>query len=195
MLLSLLQKHHSVRGFQDKPIPAEDLHYILECGRLSPAGGNEQPWKFGVITDRALIQQLAQAASIHYDQSWITTAPLVIVLCTQTFEGEIGMRRFPSRHERLQAVDRDLYAILDMEEGQVKIPGTHMVLAAQERGIGSTWVSCMDCERVEALLGVHGYHVTNLIAFGYPAKERGLTPKKALDTITFTNHFDHPGLE
>jgi nitroreductase len=35
---------------------------MLEAARLSPSGGNEQPWAFGVITDCALIKQISKLA-------------------------------------------------------------------------------------------------------------------------------------
>lgn len=191
ILLDLIEKRYSCREFSDKVIPDDIIRYIVECGRLAPSGGNEQPWKFGIITDKALIGEMAKAASRLYDQSWIVKAPLIIVLCTQIFDvsGELGMGRFPSFHDRLQSIDRELYAIVNMEEHQTKIPGEHMVLAALEHGIYSTWISCVDCERVEDLLGVRGYHVTNLLVFGYPEKSRPVTPKKSLEDITFTNGF------
>ncbi len=44
-----------MRDFSDKKISQEIINYILEAGRLSPSGGNEQPWKFGVINDKDLI--------------------------------------------------------------------------------------------------------------------------------------------
>ncbi len=67
MLLDLLKKRYSCRSFLQKPIPEEVLRYMLECGRLSASGGNEQPWKFGVITDDVTIRQIAEAASVHYN--------------------------------------------------------------------------------------------------------------------------------
>ena len=126
-------------------------------------------------------------------KQWIAKAPLVIALCTQLFEypiADIGLNRFPSMLERMKQVDKDLLSAIAMEEHQTKIPGEHMVLAALEHGIYSTWISSMDCEKVGELLGVEGYLVTNVIAFGYPEKDRDVTPKKDLQEITFTNHFN-----
>ncbi len=68
MLLDLLEQRYSCRNFSDRPISPEIIAYILECGRLSASGGNEQPWKFGVITDKKLISELAEAASVNYSQ-------------------------------------------------------------------------------------------------------------------------------
>ena len=81
-----------------------------------------------------------------------------------------------------------------MEEHQTKIPGEHMVLAALEHGIYSTWVSSIDCEKVGQLLGVDGYWVSNIIAFGYPKTKREVTPKKNTEDITFTNSFVNTGI-
>jgi len=104
------------------------------------------------------------------------------------------MKRFPGIHDELQKIDRNLYAIVNMEEHQTKIPGEHMVLAALEYGIYSTWISSIDCEAVGKLIGAEGYLVTNVIAFGYPGYQKGPTPKKELNDITFTNHFSKSGL-
>jgi nitroreductase len=196
MILDLLQKRYSCREFSDKPIPSEIIHYILECGRLSASGGNEQPWKFGVITKPDIIKEISIAASVNYCQKWITSAPLVIVLCTELFDydiADIGLKRFPSMIDRMVKIDKDLLSAIGMEEHQTKIPGEHMVLAALEHGIYSTWISSIDCEMVGKLLGVNGYLVSNVIAFGYPIASSNTTPKKDLHSITFTNHFDNIG--
>lgn len=47
MIVELLKTRFSVRRFQDRPVPEAVLQDILEAGRLSPSGGNEQPWAFG----------------------------------------------------------------------------------------------------------------------------------------------------
>lgn len=130
-----------MRRYQDRPIPNEVLQDILEAGWLSPSGGNEQPWKFGVITDRGLIAQIAQIA---HQQEWIAHSPLLIVLCTIPVPDERGGRdiqiqRFPEYARAIEELDQNLYWALNQEEHQTKIAGTHMTLAAQEHGVGSCW--------------------------------------------------------
>jgi len=196
MLLDLLTKRYSCRNFSKKEIPGDIIEYMLECGRLSASGGNEQPWKFGIVTDTKIIEDIAAAASVNYSQKWIASAPLIIVLCTQMFDypvADIGLNRFPSMLDRMQKIDKDLLSAIGMEEHQTKIPGEHMVLAALEYGIYSTWISSIDCERTAKLLGIKNYLVTNVIAFGYPETNENTTPKKDRNSITFTNHFDNTG--
>ncbi len=192
MLLDLLRGRYSCRSFSQKPVPEDVLAYMLECGRLSASGGNEQPWKFGVVTQRETIRRVAQASSVNYSQRWIESAPLLIVLCSQLFEApekNDGLRRFPTMAGKIDAIDPDVYAAVNMEEHQTKIPGEHMVLAALEHGVYSTWISSVDCEAVSEILGLRGYLAANVIAFGYPAKEGKPTPKKALEDIVFHDHF------
>ncbi len=181
MLIDLLSKRYSCRDFAPKPVPDDVIQYMLECGRLSASGGNEQPWKFGVITDASIIKQIAEAASINYSQKWVETAPLLIVLCTQLFDSmdeTIGPNRFPSLKEQIKAMDHRLYVAIHMEEHQTKIPGEHMVLAALEHGVYSTWISSLDCERAGEIIGAQGYLVTNIIAFGYPKRQKEPTEKE-----------------
>ena len=198
-MLDLLKVRYSCRNFSAKPISNVIIHYMLECGRLSASGGNEQPWKFGVVTDTNLIAQIAEAASINYCQKWIAKAPLIIVLCTQLFEypiADIGLNRFPSLIDRMLKIDKDVISAIGMEEHQTKIPGEHMVLAALEHGIFSTWISSIDCEKAGKLLEIaEDYLVTNVIAFGYPEKIESVTPKKDLQSITFTNYFANNGFK
>lgn len=194
MILDLLRQRFSCRRFSARPISEDVLRYILECGRLSASGGNEQPWKFGVISDPQIIRDIAAAASVNYNQKWIETAPLLIVLCTKVFDSaddDIKMNRFPSLKDKLKKIDHDVYAAINMEEHQTKIPGEHMVLAALEHGIYGTWISSMDCERVGEIISLQGYLVSNVIAFGYPAQSRKKTAKKALNDLVFKDRFDH----
>ena len=51
----------SVRNFKDKPVPESIIRRVLEAGRFAPSGGNCQPWKLVVVTDRALIEEMDEA--------------------------------------------------------------------------------------------------------------------------------------
>lgn len=190
MLIDLLIKRSSIRNFRCQEISKEIIESILEAGRLSPSGGNEQPWVFGVITDRDMINSIAEIA---YNQNWIKSAPLLIVLVTRLVEDERGGRdiqksRFPHWEKQIENMDRNLYTCLNLEEHQTKIPGTHMVLQALEYGIGSTWISYFGVKMLGELLKLPDNHIpSEIIAFGYPEKEITPRKKKDLEEIVFYN--------
>jgi nitroreductase len=190
MLLELLKKRSSVRSFSKKVISKEIIDYILEAGRLSPSGGNEQPWKFGVINDKKLIKRISEIA---YNQHWIAEADLLIVLCVDVVGDEHGGRdiqkaRFPELEAEIEEMERELYSKLNQEEHQSKIAGTHMVLAALEHGIGSTWVSYFKVDELSKLLGLsRNFIPAEIIAFGYPDNKKDAQKKKSIDEIVFYN--------
>jgi nitroreductase len=192
MITELLRTRFSVRKFQDKTIPDNVVQDVLEAGRLSPSGGNEQPWAFGVITDRNLIARIVELA---YRQEWIAKAPLLIVLCMVGVSDERGGRdiqkyRFPEYTEVIEKMDQDLYWALNQEEHQTKIAGTHMALAALEHGVGSCWVSRFNVKRLARLLNLpQGYMPSEILVLGYPDEERRLIKKKQLDEVAFANIF------
>lgn len=130
----------------------------------------------------------------YYNKSWIINAPLLIVLCTKLLpdevKGTLTKDRFPSLREELAKADEQLCLCLNMEENQIKIPGTHMVLAAMEHGIGSTWVSYFNCEEVSRLLGLNGYIASQILAFGYPAEKMNQRPKKKPEDVIFYNYYN-----
>ena len=100
----------------------------------------------------------------------------------------IQASRFPALKEEINNLDKELYARLNMEEHQTKIPGIHMVLAAQEQGIGSTWISYFKVEKVASLLGLPQNHLpSEIIAFGYPLKDTNRTSKKDREELVFFN--------
>src|SRR3954454_14573224 len=51
----------AVRRYQDRPVPEDVMHRIVEAGRLSASSQNGQPWHFVVVKARATVQQLGKA--------------------------------------------------------------------------------------------------------------------------------------
>ena len=194
----LLKTRFSVRKFLATPVPQPVLDDILDAGRLSPSGGNQQPWRFGVTTDPGLIADIARIA---HGQGWMAHAPLVIVLCTALVSDEEGGRdiqrqRYPEYAEAITRLDRELYWALNQEEHQTKIAGTHMALAAWEHGVGACWVSRFEVRSLAKLLHLPANILpAEILVFGYPDEATRTTPKKSLDAIVFPLRAYHDGDE
>ncbi len=55
----LLRSRRSVREFQDKEVPREELEQLVDAARYAPTGHNNQEVRWHVITGRETVQKLA----------------------------------------------------------------------------------------------------------------------------------------
>ncbi len=54
----IIYTRRSIRLYQKKQVPAELIRRIIEAGRFAPSAGNNQPWKFIVIQNKELIDEI-----------------------------------------------------------------------------------------------------------------------------------------
>ena len=48
----------AVREYQDRPVPDDVLHRVIEAGRLSASARNQQEWHFVVVREREGLRKL-----------------------------------------------------------------------------------------------------------------------------------------
>ena len=65
-LFDMIRSRRTVRDFQDVPVPREHILKILDMARCAPTSGNQQPWKFLVIQDRAKLDRLEVEAAAWF---------------------------------------------------------------------------------------------------------------------------------
>jgi nitroreductase len=70
----------AVREYQNKPVPPETIHRIVEAGRLTGSSLNRQPWQFIVVENRDSLRQLGALAKTG---PYIAQAALAIVVVIQ----------------------------------------------------------------------------------------------------------------
>ena len=68
----LIRTRRSTRKYLDKPVEEEALRQIVEAGRYAPSGSNSQTTRFFVITDRALLDELAVAVKEEFAKMEVT---------------------------------------------------------------------------------------------------------------------------
>lgn len=64
-LWQTFSQRRSVRNYSSDEVPEADILKILEAARSAPTSGNQQPWKFLVVRDKAKIKQLHEACIQH----------------------------------------------------------------------------------------------------------------------------------
>ena len=62
VLLDLVKQRRSIRNYLDKPVEREKIIACLEAARLAPSACNSQPWKFIVVDDETVKNNLCDTA-------------------------------------------------------------------------------------------------------------------------------------
>ncbi len=169
-VLDVIQKRRSVRKYKEDPIPEKDLMRVLEAARLAPSGKNFQPWKFIIVKDKALKEKLARASA---GQFFMAEAPIIIVGCGFPDNCYAHM----GRYMKSWSVD-------------VTIALEHLILQAQEEGLGTCWIGSFEEEEVKAILNIpENVKVLALTPLGYPDEIPRFRRRKSLDEIISYDRF------
>ena len=142
----------SVRKFEDKPIEEEKLTALMKAAMQAPSAGNQQPWEFYIVTDKAKIAELSKASQYA---GCAANAPAVIVPCYRTD----GLR-FP-----------------EFDQIDTAIASEHILLEAVSLDLGAVWLAIAPIpermEHVTATLSLPArLQPFALIPVGYPAESR-----------------------
>ncbi len=144
----------AVRKFQDRSLPDDVSHAILNSGRRAQSAKNNQAWQFIAIQDKSILKKLSQCGE------WaghIAGAALCVAILT------------PDPKEKFQIM---------FDAGQA---AAFMQLAAWELGVGSCPASIYEAEKARGILGFPAeWHLRVALSFGYAADEEIIfaTPKK-----------------
>jgi len=116
----LIRIRESVRNYDpNRRVPGEIMEKILDAGRLAPSACNCQPWKFLVISSSAMLEKVRAC----YKRDWFGEAPHILVI--------LGLKD--------QAWSRSFDGYNSIET-DVAIAMTHIILAAENEGVGACWV-------------------------------------------------------
>lgn len=77
--LAAIEQRRSIKQYDSKfRMPEEDIQKLLDLALLAPTSFNIQNWRFIVVRDSEIRQQIRAAA---WDQAQVTEAQLLLVLC------------------------------------------------------------------------------------------------------------------
>ena len=169
----VIAKRRSCRRYRSEPVAREHVQALLEAARLAPSACNRQPWRFAVVTEearrRAVLRKGLRAGIL---MRWAEEAPVLVV---------IGMVRSLTTH-RLAV----LFSGVDYPWIDIGIAGEHLVLQAEELGLGTCWIGWVNPSALRRVLGWPrtGYPAA-IITVGHPADGAppAPTPRKPLTEI------------
>ena len=152
--LTLAQERYSVRKFDPAPVAQKDIDRILLAAQAAPTACNNQPQQVFVLQSEEALAKLRRCTKCHFD------APLAMLICYD--ETKSWKRKYDGQ---------------DSGWVDASIVTTHLMLAAHDCGVGSTWVMYFDPAAVNAEFELPGNLIpVAILPMGYPAKDAQVNP-------------------
>ncbi len=148
--IEAIRTRRSIRRYTGDPVPDDVLTEILQAAMSAPSAGNQQPWQFVVVTDRAVREKIP---TFHPYAQMVPDAPVAIVVC-----GDLRLESYKG------------YWVQDCSAAT-----QNMLLAAHAKGLGAVWVGVYPKEErirpLQRLLGLPPQVVPlALVPLGMPAE-------------------------
>ena len=145
----VIKERYSVRKFIDKHLEKNEIDAILNAAHVSPTGCNMQPQRILIINTDESIEKLKNCTKCHFNAP---CAMLVCYNCQETWKR-------PYDGAESAPVDSAIVA-------------THMMLAAQNIGVGTCWVMHFNPEAIKKEFNIPENIVPMaLLVMGYPHED------------------------
>jgi nitroreductase len=161
--IEAINTRRSIRRFKNKEISEAELKELLAAAMQAPSAGNEQPWHFVVIRERAILEKIP---TIHIYASMAKEASAAILVCAD------------SNLEKYKG-----FWVLDCAAAV-----ENLLLAAHAKGFGAVWCGIYpNEERMAPFSKMFGLppQITPfaLIPIGYPAEEKKPEDRFKVDRV------------
>ena len=142
----------SIRRYTSEGIEDKVIHGLLEAAMAAPSAGDERPWEFIVLRDRAKLDAIP---AIHPYAQMAKEAPVAIVIC-----GDLKRQKYQG------------FWVQDCSAATENI-----LIAAHAEGLGAVWLGVYPKEDrvsgIRKLLGLPREIVPlSIISLGYPAEKK-----------------------
>ncbi len=176
----LVYQRRSIRSYSEKSVEKDKIVQCIEAARVAPSAENVEPWRFIVLTDPKLKERFCKEAfsGVYSFTKWAAKAPVIIVILAKLdiLANRIG--------KQIQGTN---YYLID-----IGIAGEHLVLQAQEFGIGTCWIGWFNAKKTQTFFNIpSSYKVVSLISMGYPQNIQLKNKKRRkLEEIMWFNGFE-----
>ena len=146
--LELAKERYSCRKLTNKPIEPEKIERILQATIAAPTAKNLQRYTIWAIKSPEAFDKLKQTTNYTFGSA------LAFVIGAK----KDGAFDRPFDNKNFSEIDAAIVA-------------THMMLAIQDEGLGTTWVGYFDAPKMQELFPeMQGYELIAVFPVGYPAE-------------------------
>ena len=203
-LFHIMGTTRAMRRLKPDPVPDELIHQILQAGQWAANGGANQRWRFLVVKDRSIKEQV---------QRWYQKA----------FDEVVGPRyrgsepppgsspgRYRRQHDAVEYLtehyhEAPVWIVACQDDGDEPAPRwagasiypavQNMLLAARALGLGATLTSrhLRHEKEVEEILGLPpGVHSYAILPIGYPMGNFGPVRRGPLSDVVYLDNWGQP---
>ena len=146
--LELAKARYSCRKLTDKAIEPEKIERIINAALAAPTAKNLQRYTIWKITSPDAFSKLKQTTNYTFGSA------LAFVIGAK----KDGAFDRPFDNKNFAEIDAAIVA-------------THLMLAVQDEGLGTTWVGYFDAPKMQELFPqMQGYELIAIFPVGYPAE-------------------------
>ncbi len=187
-VLEAIKNRRSIRRYKADPVDDKVVNSVIEAAHWAPSWGNMQCWRFIVVRDPKVKDELAGTLlKVKVDNEWVENAaassvkqaPVLIVLCAE--KGKVGFRS-----DGTPATDKgDCWLMFD-----IALAMENLALAAHALGLGTVIIGNFDAEKVAKILEVPaGLTVVTMTPLGFPDHKGQVSPRKDLSEVIYREKY------
>jgi len=202
-LFEIMQTTRAMRRLKPDPVPDELIRKILLAGVCAPNGGNTQRWRFLVVKDQRIKQQVQVYYKRAFDEvigpRYLSSAP----------PPGVTREAYVRQHAAVQYLtdhfhEAPVWIVACIEEaapptrwsGASIYPAVqNMLLAARALGLGATLTTrhLLYEKEAEAALGLpSGVHSYAILPIGYPMGRFGPVGRGPLADVVYEDRWGRP---
>lgn len=166
--MEAIMTRRSIRKFKSGLISDDMLEDLLKAAMSAPSAGNEQPWRFVIIDDREIMDEVPK---IHPHTAMLKDAALAVLVC-----GDTSLEKYKG------------FWVQDCSAAT-----QNLLLAAHAMGLGAVWTGFYPIEErvvgMRKLLGLPDHVIPlALVPIGYPDQASGRQERFRRDRV-HRNHW------
>ncbi len=187
----VFKERRSVRKFKPDAIPESDILKIIDAARTAPTSGNQQPWKFLVVTDKDKINKLKEACVNSAMERFVKSDKKTET--KEQYETKVRDRvgNYFSAPVYIVVLTDDNSIYPDYNHLDGPMAAAYLMLAARALGYGTVFItdSVPDHITKEVLQIPDGYTRICLTPLGIPVEWPASPNKKNLDEFIIFDKF------
>ena len=190
----------AMRRVKPDPIPTDVQQRILDAAVRAPSGGNTQNWRFLVVDDPDVRNQLGPIYRRCMALLWQTIYKDRIAEAAASPDDPESQQFERVRRSAQHLADHfEVYPMLlfsfvqyDPTGGSIFPATWSAMLAARAEGVGTSLTSVFffEIDPVLELLGVpteEGWLFASCVTFGYPTGRWGVAPRRPVHEVSYRN--------